>query len=194
MSVHLMLPIFTPCLSIIAAFLGSIFAVRTRHGSRAATTTERIPPSSSPHTHTHTHPHPHANSSTGKPALTQDSTLRMVCGCLAKVIGSMVDPARPAPNDPTPSIFCGSRSLALALSLCAPRGSTLPAPRQDGCAAALCCRDGSCAHPEAREHRGGCRECRERAWPTRTRHRLWWDKPFRQNLILSCQYGIILKR
>ena len=38
------------------------------------------------------------------PGLTHDKTLRMVCGCLAKAIGSKAAPARPAPNDPTPSI------------------------------------------------------------------------------------------
>ena len=102
-----------------------------------------------PHTRTHksTHARTHTNRSSAwgeKTALTQDSTLRMVCGCLAKLIGSIVDPVRPAPNDPTPSIF--SLSLSPFLSLCislsqyAPPGSSLS--RMD---ALLCCRDGSCA-------------------------------------------------
>ncbi len=76
------------------------------------------------HTHTYTHiPTQTAVTLPEKPALTQDSTLRMVCGCLAKAIGSTVDPARPAPNDPTPSIVCGSLSLSLSV-----RSSRLHAP------------------------------------------------------------------
>lgn len=44
----------------------------------------------------------------------------------------------------------------LSLCVCAPRGSTLPAPRQDGCAAAArCCRDGSCALPNGARALGG---------------------------------------
>lgn len=66
---------------------------------------QRGPPTPPAHTHT---------AAPWKPALTQDSTLRMVCGCLAKVIGSIVDPDRPAPNDPTPSIFCRSVCALLA--------------------------------------------------------------------------------
>ena len=45
-----------------------------------------------------------------RPCLTHDRTLRMVCGCLANAIGSSVDPVRPAPKDPTPSIFSHSLS------------------------------------------------------------------------------------
>lgn len=55
-------------------------------------------------------------------SLTQDSTLRIVCGCLANVIGSTVDPVRPAPNEPTPSMF---RVYMLPSSLL----HALPAPR-----------------------------------------------------------------
>lgn len=75
-----------------------------------------------------------------KNPLTQDSTLRMVCGCLANAMGSTADPVRPAPNDPTPSIF---------FSVCAPRS------RLRGCMDALlfsAVGTGPCAHPQPRGH------------------------------------------
>lgn len=87
---------------------GFIIMVRTRHESGAATTQiSSSTSSSSSSSHT---------SVPWKPALTQDSNLRMVCGCLTKVIGSIVEPVRPAPNDPTPSIFSRSFLLSSLLS------------------------------------------------------------------------------
>lgn len=89
-----------------------------------------------------------------KNPLTQDNTLRMVCGCLANAMGSTVDPVRPAPNDPTPSIF---------FSVCAPRS------RLRGCMDALlfsAVGTGPCAHPQPRGHsarKGACTDSHDRA-------------------------------
>ncbi len=41
----------------------------------------------------------------GPPVLTHARTLRVVCGCLMNAIRSKAEPARPAPNEPAPSIL-----------------------------------------------------------------------------------------
>ena len=133
------------------------------------------------HTHTHTHTHTHVrscihtyiqNSSTGKTPLSPRTAL---WGWSAAVWRRLTGRQWTRPG-PLRTIPLRPSSAALSRSLCAPRGSTLPAPRQDGCAAALRCRDGSCAYPEARGHgarKGAC------SGPTCPRG----DKPFRRNLI-----------
>lgn len=138
--------ICTACTSIIAGFLWSIFAVKGHHRSHAETS-EKTPTLLLSQTQT-------AAQEKKNKTLTQDSTLRMVCGCLANAMGSTVDPVRPAPNDPTPSIF---------FSVCAPRS------RLRGCMDALlffAVGTGPCAHPQPRGHsarKGACTDSHDRA-------------------------------
>ena len=142
--------LLTPCTVFLSHEPSSVIHLHTLFGSSRISrahicyeNTSRVSRSKGPR-HTHTHREKYRGEEKNI-SLTQDSTLKMVCGCLANVIGSNVDPARPAPNDPTPSIFCRSVCALLA----APR-SRLHG-RMDALLLATG-RDWSCALPEAREH------------------------------------------
>lgn len=93
---------------------------------------------------THTHTHGSTVKTRSHPGQHSDDGLRLLGE------GNRVD------SGPGPARSERSHSVhLLSLCVCAPRGSTLPAPRQDGCAAARCCRDGSCALPNGARALGG---------------------------------------